>query len=233
MQVPAGVPQQQVILQQQPMAAMNPYQQQVYWQQYYPQWTAVPAMQISQTSVQTQQPKLIQPPLPETSMAKPPLPPDSSGVGINPAPPVEPPKEEKPPLPPEPPPPEPTPPALPTVIALDFVISIAFSLFMNIYKYMQVLGAMDSMQVYKICGIALKKLKKVFASFCREKKLKSYPIYKLKLHSGNSSSNSNNSGRSINKIYMRTNNSYNSGNNSTRLVFDIKSILKSRVVKTF
>ena len=133
MQVPAGVPQQQVILQQQPMAAMNPYQQQVYWQQYYPQWTAVPAMQISQTSVQTQQPKLIQPPLPETSMAKPPLPPDSSGVGINPAPPVEPPKEEKPPLPPEPPPPEPTPPALPTVIALDFVISIAFSLFMNIY----------------------------------------------------------------------------------------------------
>ena len=133
MQVPAGVPQQQVILQQQPMAAMTPYQQQVYWQQYYPQWTAVPAIQLSQTSVQTQQPKLIQPPLRETSMAKPPLPPDSSGVGINPAPPVEPPKEEKPPLPPEPPPPEPTPPALPTVIALDFVISIAFSLFMNIY----------------------------------------------------------------------------------------------------
>ena len=89
------------------------------------------------------------------------------------------------------------------------------------------------MQVYKICGIALNKLKKVFASFCREKKLKSYPIYKLKLHSGNSSSNSNNSGRSISKICMRTNNSYNSGNNSTRLVFDIKSILKSRVVKTF
>ena len=126
MQVPAGVPQQQVILQQQPLAAMTPYQQQVYWQQYYPQWTAVPAMQISQTAVQTQQPKLIQPPLPENSMAKPPLPPDSSGVGINPAPPVEPPKEEKPPLPPEPPPPEPTPPALPTVIALELSFLLRF-----------------------------------------------------------------------------------------------------------
>ena len=63
--------------------------------------------------------------------------------------------------------------------------------------------------------------------FCREKKLKSYPIYKLKQHSGNSSSSNNNSGKSISKIYMRTNNSYSSGNNSTRLVFDIKSILKS------
>ena len=203
-QMPAGMPQQQVILQQQQMGTMAPYQQQVYWQQYqYPQWT-VPAMQISQTPVPPPQPKLAQRPLPDIGGQKPPLPPDS---GVNPAPPVEPPKEEKPPLPPEPPPPEPAPPK-PTVMPFlaisegnETCIRVTYE---SVYIHLILLPQTGSLNFsnYVFMGN-------------REKTPKSCPTFRHRQPNGNSNSNNNSSGRNINRTCIHTNSNYISGNNNT------------------
>ncbi len=96
-------------------------QQQIYWQQYYQQMGqgAQAAGMAGQPPLPTAAllsqppPTMAMPPTPDEQQGggAPDLPPLPSGddPGINPAPPVEPPKEENPPLPPEPPPEEPQP----------------------------------------------------------------------------------------------------------------------------